>query len=179
MTRSAVVLVCCVILNGISGCACCSCGPQPSGCCPSYGGGEFYGADYPVDMGYGDVGYGDMGQGGGDCGCDGGMAAGAGFSQNALNRYQQYAMPAGTQQFRNNSYAAQSAAMAPQYANHNPAPKLIHQHQHAPQRRMTNSNSNRGQLRQASLSDWDLTPAGGGNIVPQSYQQPAPCNCGR
>jgi len=145
MSRLAVYLVCLVFVNGLTGCACCSCCPQPSTCC-SMGAGYSMGGDayYPMDIGY----EGTPQPGASDCGCAGG---GPGMPM----EYQGGQMQ--------NEYGSRSrVGTSPRYVNRNKSPKLI---------------------QQASMSQWDTTPAYSNSaysqsVAPRGQQHAGSCNCG-
>jgi hypothetical protein len=182
MSRSAIWMVCVAVLNGISGCASCNCCAPVSGCCSS-------GGDYAMNDGYYPMDGGNY-TGGGDCGCSGGGGGGApssaGMGYDAVYGDTAYgdvgqSMPMASQQYRGNMGRMSAYDMQPaqQYAGYNSSPKQIPMRAQQQQfRRNATPNRYAGNIQQAGMSTWESSPQQYGDIVQQSYQPKAPCNCG-
>jgi hypothetical protein len=181
MSRSAIWIVCIAVLNGISGCASCNCCAPVSGCCSSGSGYAMNDGYYPMDGGN----Y----AGGGDCGCSGGGSgapSSAGMGYDAVYGDTAYgdvgqSMPMASQQYRGNmgKMNAYDTQPAQQYAGYNSSPRQIQMRAQQQQfRRNATPNRFAGNIQQAGMSTWESSPQQYGDIVQQSYQPKAPCNCG-
>lgn len=173
MSRLAILGVCLAILNGISGCACCSCCAPVSGCCSAapYAMND---GDYPIDFAD-DGGY--YAPSNCNCGGEGAMSTEA---YAPLYGEMNQTMPITAQRSRINpgrTYRSGNLPAAPQYASYNSSQYVTQPMRQA--RRVSSASPLQGNIRQTGMSTWEPAPGTYGNIVPQSYQRPAPCNCGK